>query len=192
MACSLPSDHCLSASRTCEGGPKHSVLPAIWFRDNTAARTSKSWSHAVPGDARKKCVRRIRSAHRRSSYTVPYITCSARSYVSRSQTRPCIGCSFAVHSAFDLSLRRHNTTEHTLFWCFSRSTTVHSCCKVALNSSDSWPVTTVVHLSKKGKRRKKEGQGLRDRTSYATHRSGFCRRLTPPPGVFYNFNPTSF
>ncbi len=25
-----------------------SVLPAIRFRDNTAARTSKSWSHAVP------------------------------------------------------------------------------------------------------------------------------------------------
>ena len=91
-----------------EGGPKHSVLPAIRFRDNTAARTSKSWSHAVPGDARKKCVRRIRSPHRRSSSTVPYITCSARSYVSRSQTRPCIGCSFAVHSAFDAA-QQHGT-----------------------------------------------------------------------------------
>lgn len=95
----------------------------------TQLHERRNRGHAVPGDARKKCVRRIRSPHRRSSYAVPYIPCSARSYVSRSQTRPCIGCSFAVHSAFDLTLRRHNTTEHTLFWCFSRSTTVHSCCR---------------------------------------------------------------
>jgi hypothetical protein len=63
---------------------------------------------------------------------------------------------------------------------------------IALNSSDSWQVTTVPGASsKKGKRRKKEGEGLG--IELLTLRTGVVFVVAlPHPGVFfYNFNPVS-
>ncbi len=57
---------------------------------------------------------------------------------------------------------------------------------VALNSSDSWPVTTVVHLQKREKKKKRRRR-FRDRTSYAKHRSGFVVAF-PTPRFFFTIS----